>query len=157
MEANLGTWVLASVAEHLRPTIRTSLGMTYFVEGVDVESPEWFSTDSAVLRVTGPWYRPGGGIDRYKFEVMLMVTDLYATSENRFQLHNRMGTIANALSGPIPVYKYGGGDESQVGCLDIDRDAADDFLRIVHFGKIDKDQEAYQAAVIAKYEICLDA
>lgn len=154
MEANIGTWVVASVAEHLRTLIRTTLSMTFFVEGIDVESPEWFNTDSVVLRISGPWYRPGSGFDRYKFEVMVMVTDLYATTENRFQLHNRMGSIANALSGPIPVLKYTD-DQSQVGCLDIDRDAADDFLRIVHFGKIEKDQEAYQAAVVARYEICL--
>jgi hypothetical protein len=68
-----------------------------------------------------------------------------------------MGTIANALSGPIPVYRYGGGDETQVGCLDIDGDDAENFLRIVHFGKFEKDTEAYQAAVIAKFEIYLDA
>lgn len=156
MEARIGKWVTASVAENLRPLIRTTLGMTYFVEGVDVESPEWFNTDSAVLRVTGPWYRPGSAVDRYKFEVMLMVTDLYNTTENRWQLHSRMGSIANALSGPIPVLAYTDGDQ-QVGCLDIDEDAADDFLRIVHFGKFEKDSEAYQAAVIAKYEIRLDA
>lgn len=155
MEPNIGTWVVASVAEHLRPTIRTTLGLTYFVEGIDVESPSWFNTDSAVLRITGPHYMPGSVQDRYRFEVMLMVTDLYATSENRFRLHNRMGTIANALSSPIPVRKYGGGDESQVGCLDIDKNSANDFLRIVHFGKFEKDTEAYQAAVIGKYEICL--
>jgi len=156
MEPNIGKWVVASTAEHLRVLIRDTLNMTFFVEGVDVESPEWFSTDSAVLRITGPWYRPGSAVDRYKFEVMMMVTDLYNSSENRFQLHNRMGSIASALSGPIPVLAYGDGDE-QVGCLDIDIDSRDDFLRIVHFGKFDKDTEGYQAAVISKYEICLDA
>lgn len=154
MEANIGRWATASVAEHLRTLIRTTLSMTYFVEGVDVESPEWFTTDSAVLRVTGPWYFPGSSRDRYAFEVMVLVTDLYNTTDNRFQLHDRLGSIANALSGPIPVYKYGG-DDSQVGCLDIPEDP-DEFLRIVHFGKFEKDTEAYQAAVIAKYEICLD-
>lgn len=156
MEARMGKWVTASVAEHLRDLIRNTIGYTYFVEGVDVESPEWFNTDSAVLRVVGPWYRPGSGVDRYKFEVMLMVTDLYNTTENRWKLTSNMGTIANALSDPVPVFAYGDGDQ-QVGCLDIDSDSADDFLRIVPFGKFEKDTEGYQAAVVVKYEICYDA
>ena len=155
MNVNIPRWVTASLAQHLKSTM-TTLGLTYFVEGVDVESPDWFQTDSAVLRVTGPGYRPGAGRDRYKFEVMVMVTDLLSSGQNGFLNHDRLGSIANALCSPVPVYKYGG-DESQVGCLDIDRDSRDDFLRVVHFGKLDPDTEVVQAAVIAKYEICLDA
>lgn len=154
MEALLPRWVTASLANHLQPVVATALSMQFFVEGVDREQPEWFQQDSAVLRVTGPQFRPGSGIDRYKFECVVMVTDLVDDSANGFLNHDRMGTIANALCSAIPVFKWGG-DESQVGCLDMDRDAANDYLRIVHFGKLDKDSEVIQAAVVVKYEICL--
>jgi len=152
----IGRWVTASVSEHVRPTAVDTLGLSYFVEGVDVEQPAWFQQDSLVLRVTGPQVRPGSGVTRYKFEVMTMLTDLLHGGENGFLNHDRMGTIANALCSPIPVFAYGSGD-AQVGCLDIDREAANDFLRIVHFGKLDKDSEVVQAAVVVKYEICQDS
>jgi len=152
LEPNMGRWAAASVAQHLKTPIATTLGLTYFVEGVDRESPAWFQTDSAVLRVTGPKMKFGSGTTRYQFEVMVMLTDLVDDSENGFLNHDRLGAIANALCDPIPVFAYGDGD-AQVGCLDIDRNAAE-FLRIVHFGKMDKDTEVVQAAVIAHYEIC---
>lgn len=155
INAKLPRYVAASVAQHLKATIEDTLGLTYFVEGVDVESPDWFQTDSAVLRVIGPRYYPGSGFDRYKFEVMVLITDLLSGGQNGFLNHDRMGTIANELCGPIPVYAYTDGD-AQVGCLDIDSDASE-FLRIVPFGKLDPNTEVVQAAVIASYEICLDA
>lgn len=150
----LPRYVTASVAQLLKAQVE-ALDLTFFVEGVDVEASEWFQTDSAVLRVVGPTYYPGSGIDRYKFEVMVMVTDLLSGGQNGFLNHDRIGTIANVLCSPIPVFAYTDGD-AQVGCLDIDPDARE-YLRIVPFGKLDPDTEVVQAAVIANYEICLDA
>lgn len=154
VNAKLPRYVTASVAQHLKATVENTLGLTFFVEGVDVESPKWFQTDSAVLRIVGPWYFPGSGKDRYRFEVMVMVTDLLSGGQNGFVNHDRIGTIANLLCSPIPVLAYTDGD-NQVGCLDL-YDSGD-FLRIVHFGKLDPNTEVVQTAVLAKYEICLDA
>jgi hypothetical protein len=152
IEVQMGRWCVASIAQTLAP-IAASLNLTFFVEGVDMESKDWFQKDSLVLRVTGPLPVMGIGTTRYKIEAMCMLTDLHNGGQNGFQNHDRLGTITNALCGPIPILKYGG-DESQVGCLDIDKDAKE-FIRPVHFGKLDKDNEVVQAAVIAKYEICL--
>lgn len=154
VNAKLPRYVSASVAQHLKSTIEDTLGLTFFVEGVDVESPDWFQKDSCVLRIIGPKYFPGSGFDRYKFEVMVMVTDLLSGGQNGFLNHDRLGTIANELCSPIPVYAYTDGD-AQVGCLDIDNDARE-YLRIVQFGKLDPNTEVSQGAVVAAFEICLD-
>lgn len=152
-EPLLARWVKASLAILVKSTA-DSLGLKFFVEGVDREKPEWFRQDSCVLRVVGPTPKFGSGRTRYKFEAMVMLTDLVDDAENGFLNDDRLGTLGNTLQAPVPVLKYGG-DQSQVGCLDIDRDS-DDFLRLVNFGKLDKDSEVVQGAVIVKYEICLD-
>lgn len=154
MEPRLARWVTASLATLLQPVVVDELGMVFFVEAVEREKPEWFQKDSAVLRVVGPTPRFGSSVSTYKFEVMVMLTDLVTDSANGYEIMNRAGTIANVLSGPIPVYQYPDG-ATQAGCLDIDNQARD-FLRVVPFGKLDKDTEVVQTAVIASYVICLD-
>lgn len=153
LETKMGRWAKASLAVHLKTLVETTLSMQFFVEGVDREEKAWFQSDSVVMRVSGPFPVFGIGTTRYRFEVMVMLTDLVDDTSNGFLNDDRLGTISNALCGPVPVLKYGG-DESQVGCLDIDKNAKE-FLRTVHFGKIDKDNEVVQAAIIVKYEICL--
>jgi hypothetical protein len=153
IETRLPRWVTASVALHLKTLIETTLDLQFFVEGVDREEKNWFRKDSVVLRVAGPTPVFGGGVTRYRFEVMTMLTDLVDDTSNGFKNHDRLGVIANALCGPVPVFRYGDGD-TQVGCLDMDRNASEP-LRIVYFGKMDKDTEVIQAAVVARYEICL--
>jgi len=153
IEPRLARWVTSSVALHLKTLIETTLSLQFFVEGVDREEKDWFRKDSVVLRVVGPTPVFGSGVTRYRFEVMTMLTDLVDDTANGFLNYDRLGTIGNALCGPIPVFKYGDGD-AQVGCLDIDRNASEP-LRIVQFGKMDKDTEVVQGAVIARYEICL--
>jgi hypothetical protein len=154
IEVKMGRWVTASLAKKLKTPIE-ALGLTFFVEGVDRESPAWFRTDSTVLRVTGPKHKFGSGTIRYQFEVMVLLTDLVDDTENGFLNHDRLGTIANELCNAVPVFALGDGG-AQVGCLDIDRNAKE-FLRTVHFGKLDKDTEVVQGAVIAMYEICQDS
>lgn len=153
IETRLPRWVTSSLALHLKNLIEVTLLLRFFVEGVDREERDWFRRDSAVLRVNGPTPVFGSGTTRYKFEAMVMLTDLVNDTANGFLNHDRLGTIANVLSNPIPVFRYGDGD-TQVGCLDIDRNASE-FLRIVQFGKLDKDTEVVQGAVIVRYEICL--
>lgn len=157
MNPNISRWTTASLAELLRPIIATTLSMQFFVEGVDREQREWFQADSCVLRVVGPKWYPQVGQDIYRFEATVMLTDLPDDAANAFVNYDRLGTIATALSNPIPVFQYGnGGDDSQVGCLDIDP-TADEAVRIVQFGKLDPNSEVVQAAVIVRYEICLDS
>ena len=153
IEIKIGRWVVASIALQLQPLIEDTLSMQFFVEGVDREEKAWFQADSVVLRVTGPFPVIGMGTTRYRFEAMVMLTDLVDDSSNAFANHDRLGEISNSLAGPIPVLKHGDGG-ALIGCLDIDRNAKE-FLRTVHFGKLNKDTEVVQAAVTAKYEICL--
>ncbi|MCP4896247.1 MAG: hypothetical protein GY906_04660 [bacterium] len=151
---NIPRWVAASVSKHMQDSV-AGLGLTFFVEGVDVESPEWFNTDSAVLRITGPMIWQRSAETKYKFEVMVMLTDLLESGSNGFENHDRLGVIANALSGDIPIFSYGG-DATQVGCLTLN-DRGREPLRIVHFGKIDPNSEVVQAAVLANFEMYLDS
>lgn len=154
IETRLPRWVTASLAIPLRAKIVDDLGMSFYVEGVDRETSAFFQSDTAVLRVTGPKIIFGSAITRYRFEVMVLITDLVSDSHNRYQVINWAAEIANELSAPIPVFQYPDAD-TQAGCLDWDREANEP-LRIVHFGEIDKDSETIQAAAIAYYEICLD-
>ena len=153
IETRLPRWVTASLAQHLKPLIETDLSLQFFVEGVDREEKNWFRRDSVVLRVSGPTPYFGGGSTRYRFEAMVMLTDMVSDSANGFLNHDRLGIIANALSGSIPVLKYGDGN-AQVGCLSGDT-STPEFIRVVQFGKMDKDTEVIQGAVMARYEITL--
>lgn len=155
METRLARWVNASLAILLKSTVVDELGMQFFVEGIDSEQKAFFQQDSAVLRVIGPTYYPGSSSDIYRFEVMVMITDMPSDTHNGYLNHNRTSAIANVLNGPIPVYQYPDSD-IQAGCLDIDSNA-NTFLRVVPFGKLDPNTEVIQAAVIAYYEICLDS
>ncbi len=155
MNVTLAKNVLISLAELLRPVVTTDLSMQFFVEGVDREQSEYFQKDSVVLRVSGPTPKYGIGQTRYKFEAMVMITDHVDDAENGYLNIDRASTIGNVLSGPVPVFEYPAGT-TQVGCLDFDQDATEP-LRIVQFGKLDKDTEIVQAAVTVSYEICLDA
>jgi len=150
IEPKIGTWVLSSLARLIQP-VAVTLGLKFFVEGVDREHKDWFRKDSLVLRVTGPAPRfEAGGQVRYKFEVMVMMTDLEKDSENGFLTPNRMGTLLALLSNVIPVYD----GVVQVGCLDFDRTAPEP-IRVANFGKIDPHTEVVQSAIVAKYEITL--
>jgi hypothetical protein len=155
IETRLPKWVIASLAILLRAKIVDDLEWTFYVEGIDRETSQFFQDDSVVLRVVGPTIVFGGGQNRYKFEVMCLITDLVSDSHNRYQLTNVAAEIANELNAPVPVFQHPDSG-TQAGCLDWDRDA-DKPLRIVPFGELDKDSEVTQSAIIAYYEICLDA
>ena len=154
IETRLPKWVTSTLAINLKAKTE-ELGLQFYVESVDREQSSFFQDDTSVLRVTGPTMVFGSGVIRYKFEVMVLITDLVSDSHNRYQPINWAAEIANELNAPIPVYQYPDGD-TQAGCLEWDRNASEP-LRIVQFGELDKDSEVIQAAVIARYEICLDS
>lgn len=154
IETRLSRWVNASLAIPLKAKAE-ELNLQFSLEGVNREFTALFQNDSAILRITGPTPKFGSGITRYKFEAMVLVTHLVSNTANRYKVVNAASEIANELCGPIPVYQYPDSD-TQAGCLDFDRDA-DEPLRIVNFGVIEKDIEVTQAAVIVQYEICLDS
>lgn len=154
MNVNVARWVTASLAVAVKAEVDSMTGVQFALGGVTQERSSLFRNDSVVLRVTGPIVKYGSSVTRYKFEAMALITELLTSSDNGYQLLNRAGSIANVLSGPVAVLNHP--DTTQVGCLDADRDA-DQFLRVLPLGKLNKDQEIHQAAVIARYEICLDS
>lgn len=157
IDPNLARWVSASISDLLRPVIEDDLNLVFWTEGVDFEEQNLFQKDNAVLRVTGPLFFPGSNQDKYVFEVFVLLTDLFGTTTDAYNLMRQTGTVANTLSRPIPVYRYGGGpddDESLVGCLDIDGNSRE-FVRQLNYGVIDKDTRVKQMAVIARYELLI--
>lgn len=154
MNVNLSRWVQSSIIQAIRPTITALMGIKFFAEAIDREKQEYFRNDSAILRITGPWYYAGAGQDRYKFEVMVLITTMPDDNRNVYRPIDRASEIANLFVEPIPVYQHPA-PGTQIGCLTFARDARDP-LRIVQFGLIDKDTEVVQSAVIVSLEICLD-
>mgnify|MGYP006879612758 CR=1 FL=1 len=144
----------ATLEAMLKDTVET-LGIEYYVEGISKETETAFTKDSALLRVTGPLYYSGSSQDIYKFEVLVLITDLQQTNGSGYDIHTRAGVIAQTLSNVIPVYRHGDEDPATlVGCLQKDRDSRE-FVRVVNYGIIEKDIEVKQMGVLAKYEICI--
>ena len=153
-EPNIGKWVNQSIALATKETIE-SLSIEFYMEGVSKEIESAFTRDSALLRTTGPVHYAGADQDLYKFEVLVLLTDLKSTNQSGWDIHSRAGAIAQLLSTDIPVYRHGDTDPATlVGCLQRDRDSRE-FVRIVNYGIIEKDIEVKQMGVLAKYEICI--
>lgn len=153
LHPDLLKWIYASVSVMLKPVVEDELGIKFYVEGVDRETDSAFENESVLLRIVGPTYIPGQGEDRYKVEVLALVTNLPGHNQNAYMPLSRGGTLANNLSSPIPIKKYGDGEE-HIGCLDIDRDSRE-FVRVVNYGLIEKDLTVHQVGVVANYEITL--
>ena len=149
---NLQRYIIASLSRILEPVV-TAANFQFWVETVDFDESEILQQDNAVMRIIGPEWTPGAGVDIYKVEVVVLLTDLLNHDGNAYDLINASGKVAETLSNPIPVQEWGG-LETLLGCLDLDPNA-DEPLRVVSYGVIDKDTRAKQQAVIAKYEIRL--
>ncbi len=149
---NLQRYIIASLSRVLEPVLDTQT-YKFWVESVDFDESQILQLDNAVLRVVGPEWMPGSGVDIYRVEVVVLFTDLLSHSGNAYSLINACGAVAETLANPIPVQEWGG-SESLLGCLDIDPQA-DEPIRLVSYGVIDKDTRVKQQAVIAKYEIRL--
>lgn len=143
----------SSLSKYLQPTVAAMDSVTFFVDGVDLETKAAFETDSAVLKINGPWFEPYQGKNYHRVEVMVMMTALSGINTNRYKLFTDTGVIANELSKPIAINRHSG-DGSLIGCLDVDRRSRD-FVRVVNFGQIDKDSSFRQMAVVARYELSI--
>lgn len=152
-EPNMLKWVNGSFARVLRPVVETNLGIKFWIGGVDREAKDMFNEDNAVMRVNGPWYYPYNGEERYRIEVMVLLTDLNSPTDNAYLGMQRGGQVAEALAKPIPLYRLGDGDD-QIGCYDIDRKDRD-YVRLINYAVIEKDTRIQQLAVLVKYEITL--
>jgi len=152
-EPNMLKWANGSFARVLRPVVETNLGIKFWIGGVDREAEDMFSADNAILRVNGPWYFPYNGEERYRIEVMVLLTDLNSPTDNAYLAMQRGGQVAEALAKPIPLYRLGDGND-QIGCYDIDRKDRD-YVRLINYAVIEKDTRIQQLAVLVKYEITL--
>lgn len=153
-DPKVGKWSELSIAIFVKNVV-DPLGITFFIEGVSKEIESAFTTDSAVLRITGPSFWEGSGESVYKFEVLVLFTDFHGKNDSGWDLSTRAGVMAQALSTVIPVYRHGDEDPaSLVGCLQRDRDSRE-FVKTVQYGIIQKDANVKQTGVLAKYELCL--
>lgn len=150
----MGRWVNISLANAVKPVV-DSLNIKFYMEGISKEIESAFTNDSALLRVTGPIFFDSAGVSLYKFELLVLLTDLSNANDGGWDLDTRAGEIAQLLSTDIPVYRHGDEDPATlVGCLQRDRESRE-FVRVVNYGIIEKDIEVKQMGVLAKYEICI--
>jgi hypothetical protein len=149
---NLQRYVIASLSRILEPVLDTQ-AYEFWVESIDFDESEILKKDNAVLRIVGPDWAPGSGVDVYRFEVVVLFTDLLSHGGNAYSLITAANKVAETLANPIPVQEWGNG-ELLLGCLDLDHQA-DEPIRLVSYGVIDKDTRVKQQSVIAKYEIRL--
>lgn len=138
------------MVKHVEPTVNGLTDVRLFMEGVDEEIESAFEMDSVVLRINGPWFTPGSGEDHYRVEALVLMTELVG-GDQKYTIYTNAGKVAESLSTPIPVYRYGDGG-NLIGCLVPDRNARE-FVRVVEYGVIEKDTPVRQMGVLARYEI----
>jgi hypothetical protein len=146
-------WIAASVARHVDDRRR---GLPLFLEGMDhVEGqPEWIE-----VRVDGPYIlEPSKGW----FEVAVEVNVLVCTAKdavNLYRHHDNVGTVAQAMNGPIGVFKLGTGaddDQTLLGCLTLVRSYDQrEALRVSHFGQLAATTPLMRSSVEGHYAMRL--
>jgi hypothetical protein len=158
MNVNLPRWTFSSMAKHWS-TVAGTIGVNYFVEGVDEEEAGDFQADSILFRMDGPIAYQGSSIDEwYKVEMQLLLTDVVAlTNDSAYEIYEWAGIIQGSmLNDTLPIYRYGSGledDDSLVGCLMPDPDTENN-IRVVSYGMIDKDWRVKQVSVNGKFILC---
>ena len=160
MNVNLPRWTFSSMAQYWS-AVATTIGVNYFVEGVDEDTAADFQADSILFRMDGPIAFQGTSIDEwYRVEMQLLLTDIIAlTKDEAYSIYTWAGIIqGKMLNEALPIYRYGSGaedDQSLIGCLMPDPDAESN-IRVASYGMLDMDYRVKQVSVTGKFLLCPD-
>lgn len=160
MNENLARWVAISIAKHFE-SVASGLSLPYFVEGIKERTEDYIRADHVELRLTGPFVKE---VSRGYYTVEVAVNALFTAlmdmaGADAYRLHRWTGKFQDVMLEPIPVYKYGSGDDDDgtlVFCLVVKKNAVD-AVRVYHFGQLDKDNRVIQSEVDALYGATLSS
>ncbi|KPK52074.1 MAG: hypothetical protein AMS22_09865 [Thiotrichales bacterium SG8_50] len=158
MNENLARWTAASINVYFK-TVADTIGLTYFVEGVDERDSGTMLAEHAELRLSGPFIREvSNGYWRIHVDVNVMLTDqMKMSTEGAYDIHDWGGAFLAAMLEPIPVYRLGAGvedDDSLIGCL-TQRKGFSEPVRLIHFGQVSREDRIRQAVVDGRFEMYL--
>jgi hypothetical protein len=158
MNENLARWIMSSLAVYFN-TVATSLGVVFFVEGVNEREEDTMNQEHVELRVNGPFVAEiSKNYWRLHVDVSILLTDyMKMSSENAYDINDWGGTFLTAMCEAIPLYRNGNGPEddgSLIGCLTLQKGVSQP-VRLIHFGQISRDSRLRQSVVDGRFEMYL--
>lgn len=152
---NWARWIFASISKHIDDRKGT---LDLYIEGQYRQNR--VKKDNIELRMDGPYITE---INKNYFDVYVEINILvssYMDNTNYHRIHEDVGIVANILSSPVGLYKYGNSlvdTGEQFGCLTLIQDTQSrDRVQINHFGIINPQDNLMQASVEAHYKIFLE-
>ena len=108
----------------------------------------------AELRVDGPYVSElSKDYWRLYVEINVLIS-AQQSPDNLYAYDTMLGHFLSIFESSINVYKYGGDDESLVGCLNMLVETRQ-FLQVSQFGQIEPDNHLQQSVVEAHYQMNL--
>jgi len=158
MDINLARWTMASIAVYFKGVAET-IGLTFFVEGVDEREPDTMRQEHAELRVSGLAAREvSRNYWRVHIDINVLLTDyMKMSTEDAYDINRWGGVFLAAMMENIPIYRFGGGlddDGTLVGCL-TQRKGFSEPARLIHFGQVSREDRIRQAVVDGRFEMYL--
>lgn len=151
---NWPKWIQASIAKHFK-TVANNNNYVSLVEELEERTTEFMeASDRIEIRMNGPFVK-NQSANYYLLEIdanILIFSHMDETSENVYDGIDIAGVMAQAASGPIPVYRLGNSiddDGEQIGCLTLSRDG----VKVFHFGEITRQDRLRQFSVDAGYKL----
>ena len=149
MNPNLPRWIFASLNGHF-DSVASGLSVRFHVEGVDEDEALDFTSDNILFRLNGPFADIGIGLEIYRVETQILLTDIIETTGgNPYDIYVWAGKYQEAMLEAIPIYRRGNGaedDDSLIGCLNPDFRRKDP-IRVVSYGEVDRDARIKQVSV----------
>lgn len=152
-------WIHSSVASYLK-SVAASIPVASLVEGIEDRTSEYEQKNDRVeIRFNGPYTtNPSKGYYVASIQINVLATsNVGGELKNAYALDDLLGKFHEALSQPIPVYKFGPTAESDgahIGCLHLDEGKLG--VRVNQFGQIDTTDGVRQGMVSATYKIELE-
>ncbi len=147
-------WIQASIAKYFK-TVANNNNYVSLVEELEERTTEFMESPQRLeIRMNGPFVR-NASANYYLMDVdvnILIFSHMDDTDDNVYDGIDIAGIMAEAASGPIPVYQLGnlvGDDGSQLGCLTMTRDG----VKVFHFGELTRQDRLRQFSVDAGYKL----
>lgn len=152
MDPNLPRHLMSSLSELFSGTAGT-LGINFFVEGIDEDERDDFTRNGASFRMNGPFIYEGSGYSYAQIEIQILLTSLTkTTAQNPYSIYDWAGAFYAVMEGNLTIYDYGDGTDDPIplGCL-IPEPGVKAPVRIVNYGQVDRTSRVCQMSVNGKF------
>lgn len=153
MNPNWPRWIFASIADYLK-AVAVANSLPVLIDGCEDRSDAFSQAAArAEIRITGPLVQePSIGYFILTTDVNVLLQCRYE-QQNGYRRQTLIGAFAQAMTGPIPVFKFGaepGDDKSQIGCLTLPRSNQ---VKVHHFGQLTFPERFSESMSDARYVI----